>query len=154
VTVVRLSSEEIEFAAVAGALRQARAVAAGIPEKYGRRDDPWGIHIEGVAAELAVAKLIDRFWIPALHVQSSQERDVGSFEVRSTTHADGCLLLHKADPDDAYFVLVRGSMPTLDVVGWVKAGTVKLREFWRGVPGRECYFVPAEKCHPFTERAA
>jgi hypothetical protein len=146
---VRLTPEEVEFAATAGATRRARAISRGLDDRYGQVDtDPWRHDIEGVAAELAVAKTLGRYYIPALHVQSGTEGDVAHYQVRSTEHANGCLLVKDGDRDEDVFVLVVGSMPKLTVVGWMRASEGKLPEWRRNVRGREAWFVPQSALHP------
>lgn len=154
-TTVRLTPEEVEFAAVAGAMRRARALARGLGDRYGEVDtDPWRHDIEGVAAEMAVAKALGRFYVPALHVQSGAESDVAQYQVRSTEHRAGCLLIKDGDRDADVFVLVVGSMPTLTVAGWLRAADGKRQEWRRKVRGREAWFVPQASLRAMPETSA
>ena len=150
---IELAPDELEFAALAGVLRHGGALVNGVPDRYGMNGDGWGVHIGGVAAELAVAKHRDRFYLPALHVQRDGEADVGPFHVRSTPRDDGCLILHRGDPDDAVFVLVVGVAPALDVVGWLKGAEGKRPEFWRsGGVRHPAFFVPQSALRRFPDR--
>ena len=141
-TAVRLTDEELEFAAIAGAIQQARARAVGLAHSYGYNGDGWGVHIEGTAAELAVAKALNRYYVPALHPQRKGEADVGPYQVRSTERRDGCLILHPEDASDEIVFLVIGRAPDFDVVGWICAVDGKRPEFWQTYTGRPAYFVP------------
>jgi len=141
--VVNLTPEEVEFAALAGALRQARAIARGIPDRYGQVKNPWQRHIEGAGAEYAVAKFLKLYYVPALHVQTSGG-DVNRYQVRSTEKPDGCLLIKDGDRDEDVFILVVGTMPNLTVAGWLRARDGR-RDEWRRNPGvgrSGCWFVP------------
>lgn len=149
---VRLSTEEVAFVALAGALRRALALGRGLTDRYGQVDtDAWSQDIEGVAAELAVAKVLRRYYIPALHVQRHGDADVGPYQVRSTQHENGCLLIKDGDRDDEAFVLVIGSVPDLRVAGWLWAGAGKRPEWRRNVRGREAFFVPQPELKPMPD---
>ena len=150
---VTLDTEEMEFAALAGAMRRARALSVGLNDRYGAVDvDPWSIDIEGVAAELAVAKALGRYYVPALRVQT-EGGDVGSYQVRHTHHQNGCLLIKDGDRDEDYFILVIGHAPSLRVVGWLRAMHGRRPEWRREVRGRSAFFVPQEALSPIRGSA-
>jgi hypothetical protein len=50
-------------------------------------------------------------------------------EVRYTRHPEGRLKIEKTDADDHRFVLVRGSMPEYQIVGWMKGKEGKRPEW-------------------------
>jgi hypothetical protein len=151
--IVRLSPWELEIAAAAGVRRRVGALSRGLTDRYGAVDgDSWGQDIEGAAAEMAVAKLLGRYYVPALHVQTDGEGDVAQYQVRSTSHENGCLLVKTGDADEDVFILVTGRAPTLNVRGWMKAGDGKRAEWWREVRGRTAFFVPQSALRPLAKK--
>lgn len=156
--IVRLSPEEFELAAIAGARRHVGARVRGLADRYGAEalDDAWGVHIEGTAAEMAVAKLLGRYYVPALHVQrAGVEGDVGAYQVRSTTRSDGCLLVKSGDRDEDVFILVVGRAPAFDVKGWIRGRDAKREEWSRAPNGRPAaFFVPQAELRQIEKRRA
>jgi hypothetical protein len=151
--VIRLSPWELEIAAAAGVRRRVGALSRSLEDRYGAVDgDSWGHDIEGAAAEMAVAKLLGRFYVPALHVQANGEGDVAQYQVRSTIHDHGCLLVKTGDADADVFILVTGRAPVLTVRGWIRAGEGKRSEWWREVRGRTAFFVPQYALTPLRQR--
>ena len=141
---VVLDETEMEWASLAGAVQRGFSMGAGYQARYGHKGDPWSIQLEGVRAEMAVAKYLDVYWRPSLGRQRNGERDVASFEVRSRKRADGGLILHRQDPDEAVFILVVPAPPVFRLVGWIRAKEGKREEWW-GDPygyGRPAFFVP------------
>jgi hypothetical protein len=125
------------------ALARGRAAAHGFTDKAGAG---WAIDIEGACAELAVAKAVGTYWEPVWERTDRQRDDVEGWQIRSTPRANGCLIVHPSDPDDARFVLVTGTVPTFTIVGWLYGWEAKSDEFWRDPgTGRPAYFVPAAR---------
>jgi len=139
---VRLTWSEQLTAAHVGAMRRIGAMASGRPEPYGTPADLWAVDIEAAAAELAVAKAVGLFWPMATRPDRNLAGDVGPFQVRHTTRENGRLILHDRDSDDAAFVLVRGSIPSFDVVGWIWGADGKDQRFRFKGDGRPAFFVP------------
>ncbi len=99
----------------------------------------WGADIEGVGAEMAVAKALDRFWSPN---NRPDKADIGErLGVRYTAYPNGHLILHPNDEDGHIFVLVVGAMPEYEVVGHVLGQDGKREEWWREGE-RPAFFVP------------
>ena len=150
-SVVTLTWTEQFFAAQAGAMRRISAMARRRPEPRGHPPlDLWGLDVESAGAEAAVAKLLGKYWESVHPNPGLLCGDVGNIQVRSTTRPDGRLIIRQQDKRDAPFVLVRGSMPAYDVVGWI-IGADAMRDEYRnpgdGRPG-VAFFVPAEKLKP------
>jgi len=139
---VEMDAAEIELIAIRGVLRRLRGLRQN-RDRYGFDGDGWRVDINGVGAELAVAKLL-----AAYPTGLGLSGDVGRVEVRSTEYPDGALILHPADPDDRPFVLVTGQLPTYDVVGWVMAGDAKRKAYWRTDRRHPAWFVPQGALHP------
>ncbi len=124
-------------------MRQIEALKRGRPHRYGKpTGSEWDTHIEGCAAEMAVAKAYDLYWEPVARAPEDLAGDVSDLQVRSTWRENGRLILHKRDPGDAPFVLVTGKIPTFTIRGWILGREGKLVEFWDGGDGRAAYFVP------------
>ena len=140
---VRLTPAEMLIGAQAGAMRQVENLKTnGSKPTHGLKNNAkdWQIHIEGVLAEQACAKYLNRYW------SGKGERggiDVYDVDVRSTRHKHGCLIIHKSDPDDRFFYLVTGMNGVYHVHGGMYAGEGKNDEWWREpVDQRPAFFVP------------
>jgi hypothetical protein len=95
-----------------GGLMHARALARGWKDRVYESD--WNVHVEGIAAEIAVAKALGIRYRPKLN--GFKAPDVEHLHVRQTAHRDGSLIIRPGDPDGIY-VLVTGQCPTFTVVG-------------------------------------
>lgn len=151
---VELTPLEMELAATAGIMRRIEGRKRGRPEPWGEPPDGWGADIEGAGAEMALAKVLGRYWAGAV-VEDPRELDgdVGQrVQVRHTPRRNGCLLLHPTDPDDHAFVLVVGAMPTYRIIGWLYARQGKRESYWRTDTGRPAFFVPQGALRAFQPR--
>ncbi len=153
---VTLDQREILLAADLGVRRQVAAMLSGRQDSFGFErggKDPWRAHIEGVAGELAVAKVLNVFWTGTINTYRSRA-DVGSLEVKTRSKPDYELLVRPHDRDDAAFVLVTGEIPTYTVVGWILARDAK-RPVWLQMYGGRppAYFVPHDALHPMAALA-
>lgn len=142
---VNLTPSEMEVAACQGVKRRIRAILRGRIQahKYDGRIDPWVMDVEGAAAEMAVAKVLGRFF-PLSPNLDTAEGDLGDgIQVRSTLRSGGALILHDTDDGGDRFFLVRGRMPQLEVAGSIIAAQGKQERFWRTDTGRPAFFVPS-----------
>jgi hypothetical protein len=138
---VTLSPREIILAAMIGGIMHARALARGWKDRVYESD--WNVHVEAIAAEIAVAKALGIRYRPKLN--GFKAPDVEHLHVRQTAHRDGSLIIRPGDPDGIY-VLVTGRCPTFTVVGWIHSSDAKQPHYWRapdGGPG--AWFVPQRK---------
>lgn len=95
--------------------------------------------------EFALAKWLGIFWSGA---HSFRAQDAGGWQVRSTTHDKGRLVLHPGDSDDDRFVLVSGRNGRYELCGWILGRDGKLAEYWDDpVGGRPAFFVPRNVLH-------
>jgi hypothetical protein len=139
---IQLTTSEMLLGAQAGALRQIENLRDdGSKPTHGleNNEKDWQLHIEGVLKEQAVAKHLNRYF------SGKGKRggvDVHDVDVRSTEHLDGCLIVHKSDPDDRFFYLVTGVNGTYKIHGGMYAREAKQEEFWRGKIPRPAFFVP------------
>jgi hypothetical protein len=117
---VTLSPREIILAAMIGGLMHARALARGWKDRVYESD--WNVHVEAIAAEIAVAKALGIRYNPNLN--GFKALDVGDLHVRWTTRSNGPLIIRPGDPDGIY-VLVTGQCPTFTVMGWIHSSDAK-----------------------------
>ena len=122
---------------------------------YSGNDSIYG-DIDAVGAEQAVAKFLNRYWLAG--VNTHQLADVApDIEVRQTPHANGrlCIRPDKLQPERPY-VLVRGTMPDYEIVGWIRGKDAR-RDEWIDDPnkrGKSAYYVPASAlCTCFSKKA-
>lgn len=147
---------EITVAALAGALRQAGNERRGNHDAHGFKDEKgegWGLHIEGAIAEYAVSKGMNVSWVPAYGDHRLSEADVGEWQVRSTRHPKGRMIIHHSDDDDCLFYLAIASRHprgrSYRIVGAMKAREAKRAEWWEDpVGGRPAFFVPQAALDP------
>lgn len=142
---VKLTRAEMFEAAIAGIMRHIENL--GVRQDY--HDIPaefsWQADIEGAIGERALAKALGIYWAGRGQFRGS---DVGRYEVRTTRHATGRLILHPADADEAIFWLVTGADGTYQVRGWIKGCDGKRQEYWADPKGgRAAYFVPQSALH-------
>jgi hypothetical protein len=149
--VVTLSKWELVLGALTGAYR-AIDVIMGSWENRARGIDAdgriWTRHIEGALAEIAVAKVLDRFWTGS--VRTFTGGDVGELQVRCRIaepmdQAKRLIVQQKDSPEDV-FVLVVGRAPAYRVVGWIQAARAQQQVAWIQNPGNygEAFFVPQD----------
>ena len=98
------------------------------------------IDLMSCMAEMAAAKGLGLYWSG---VEGINSPDVGEYEVRSTTKLNGKLIIGEKDKDDQKVMLVTCDPPNFNLVGWMIAGKVKLRNDWifKSERGR-CWMAP------------
>jgi hypothetical protein len=146
---VTLSPREIILAAMIGSFMHARAIARGWKDRVYESD--WNVHVEAIAAEIAVAKALgirynpnlDGFWAP----------DVEHLRIRWTVYKDGSLIIRPGDPDGVY-VLVTGQCPTFTIVGWIHSYDAKQPCYWRVLRYNKAWSVPQRRLTRFIRAAS
>jgi hypothetical protein len=98
--------------------------------------------------EKAVGKATNRYYLPTVNTFKSGN-DVQTWQVRTRSKSFHELYVRDSDPDDRPYILVKGSCPTYDVVGWIWGHEARRPE-WRKNHGGygEAYFVPDAALHP------
>jgi hypothetical protein len=139
------------MAAMSGVERRLSAMAKQRKGAHGfDRDDFWGIDIEGLAAEWAVAKALGLYYEPVVGHLDTELGDVApGVQVRSSKHAGAHLLIHKSDSDTDRFILVTGLCGDYTIRGWEYGGDAKEDKFWRSHQGRSAFWVPQSALRPF-----
>ena len=147
---VTLSQMEIACAVSVGSKRHLHALERRRADQHGcdpDKQDGWGIHIEGAAGEIVVAK----FWgvyYPMTIDTFRRLPDVGECEVRTRSNPTYQLNVRENDDDDAPYILVRGRIPTFEIVGWLYGYEAKRNEWKKDYANREvAYFPPDNVLH-------
>ena len=143
---ITLTPGEMMSSGQVGLQRHIANIAAGRADKHGATPGDFGPHVIGAMGEMAVAKCLGTFWSGSTTFATRHAGDLpGGVEVRTTTHANGSLILHPTDPDDRRYVLVIAAPPVFTVAGWIVAREGKVDACWRDPTGknRPAWFVPA-----------
>jgi hypothetical protein len=151
---VRLTASELRLAATNGVERRIQALSKNRKGAHGfNREEVWDIDIEGLAAELVVAKALGVYYVPVVGQLDTDLGDVmPGVQVRSSKHPNAHLLLHKSDADDDRFVLVTGSSGNYTIRGWCYGHEGKALEYWRSFQGRTAYWVPQSVLRKFQPK--
>ena len=153
---VILTPAEGMMAAAVGALRHAESLQAQRRDAHGLQADMDGqaLHILGAAGELAVARVLGRYW--AGDVCSFKRPDIGaSVQVRTRSRPDYDLIVRDDDDPGAIYILVTGTPTRLTVHGWIKGADAR-RDEWRQTHGNRpaAWFVPQSALRPLKQQAA
>lgn len=148
---ITLTIGEMHLAAQNGCLRQIESMAKGLQDKHGFEGPGWNIHIEGAAGEIAVAKALGIYWGGSVN-SFRTENDVGKFEVRTASKNGYKLIVREQDKDSNIYILVTGSAPHFEVVGWMYGGDAKQKKYENAPNGRAAaYFVPQSDLRAIDE---
>lgn len=124
--IVSITAEEYLWATQCAAMRwrdslRDRRVDSVNPKSW---DDAFRIHQTGAMAEIAVGKCLGLY--PNLHVNEfkGMASDLpGGISVKWSR--SGRLRVRPKDPDHEKIILVTGSPPDLEIVGWIEAREAK-----------------------------
>jgi hypothetical protein len=122
-TTITLNRHEMRTAAMGGIERRLSAIAKNRPAFYGAdtRQNEWQIDIIGAIGEYAVAKYLNVYWEPATIIDKLDDLpgDVAHYQVRSTCHRNGHLIIHQADRPQAPFILAVIDNNKIELPGWI-----------------------------------
>ena len=149
---ITLTPVEIASAAQVGLLRRVSSIQNKLTD---RRMNPnqmnWEIDIEGACAELAAAKGLNIFW--CCGINTFKAADLGSnIQVRHTAKRSNRLIIRDGDKAEDVFVLVTGSAPEYEIVGWVLGKDGKNPSYLNDANdiGKPAYFVPQSALSPIA----
>ena len=153
---VELSPSEAFMAAAVGSFRQAESSYFNRKLTHGVSADAdiLSLHILGAAGELAVAKVLGRYW--GGDVGSFKKADLGqSVQVRTRSKHEYDLIVRADDNPDDVYVLVTGTPTRLRVHGWIR-GTDARRDEWIQTHGNRppAWFVPQSALRPLKKGAS
>jgi hypothetical protein len=150
---VTLTWHEAAMASHVGWMRQLAAIKAGKQDRHGYDGEGWSEHIEGACGELAVAKILGRYWDGSVNTWKAD--DLPGLQIRTRSRHDYDLIVRPGDDDQAAWVLVTGRCPEYRVRGWITGSDAKRAEWLRNYGGRPAaYFVPAEQLRGIEEIGA
>jgi len=118
--------------------------------------------IAGAQAELAASLGLGVQWAgPLLEIEAwdrwkKDGHDLGyQIEVKSTEHANGCLLLQeKHDPNLRYVMVVTRYSPEFLLIGWELGSAIKQQSHWDKEADRPCYKLMQSALRPLSELLA
>jgi len=122
-------------------------------EKFGNNENTLAVHLPGCLGELAFAKATGQYWSGA-GTSYHDDADVGAFQVRTTTHANGHLIVRPGEGhEDAPWALVTGEFPVYTVVGWIWGRDARRQEWLRTPNDRPpAFFVPRGSLNDWAPR--
>jgi len=124
-----------------GTLRYLESLFRGRKTRFPRAYEDQGLlhHQQGAIAELAFAKMVDRYW--AQHVNRFHEEDMRGVEIRFSNRNDT-----KVRPTDKniWIVSMGGELPKYVYKGCIFSEKAKKEEWLKdfGGFGKPAYFVP------------
>jgi hypothetical protein len=105
-------------------------------------------HEFGTAGEQMAAKALNKY-PTGLFESYAEDTDLGGHQVRCRSEQWQELWVVKDDPDDAYYILICGTVDTyFRVHGFVHATEAKQEKYWRkskgdgSFPRIDCYVIP------------
>ena len=141
------------MAAHCGLLRNLASIIDGRKPAYGFDDEDltWGPHIEGACGEVAVAKLLDKFWSPTVNTFGGA--DIGrSIGVRTRSKAHYDLIVREADDPNHKYILVTGRAPKFTVHGYIIGSDARKDDWVHSYGGRPAaWFVPQSALRSIDE---
>lgn len=143
-TPVTLNSYELAQAGTTGLLRNIAALKRGYKNKNETAN--WQNHVEGACGEVAVAKLLGKYWGGSVNTfKEGGDLDATGWEVRTRSSHHYDLIIRKDDADDRVFILVTGNAPNYQVHGWILAADGKQPKWLKDYGGHgDAYFVPKD----------
>lgn len=149
--IITLEEYEAHMAATVGMRRQLSSTMKGMQQRVnmpgGYSGNNWTEHIEGAAAECAVAKYLEVYWSGSVDT-FVRDGDVMGMEVRASIREDRRLKVAENDPDDRIVIGVHGRMPVFEITGWILARNAKALRQYRDDPGyvgRPAFFIPVSE---------
>jgi hypothetical protein len=149
---ITLTPSEMWNACCVGVTRQLVSVRKGLDPRKNRKPGTvcnFQEHIEGAIAEACFAKFLGTWW--SCSVNSFKLPDVGEWQVRSTTYANGHLIVRPSDLDHYRVALLTTNDTGAVLHGWMHMTEAKDDRFWR--PDWSTWWVPQNALTPFEEVA-
>lgn len=149
-----LSPGEYLMAANVGCFRHSESLQFNRKDNHGLEPDAdlLGIHVLGAAGELAVARVLGRYW--GGDVSTFKRADLGrSVQVRTGSKPSHSLIIRPDDSPEDVYVLVTGTPTRLRVHGWIRGAEARKDEWVRAHAGRPpAWFVPQSALRPLKRK--
>jgi hypothetical protein len=148
---ITLTWFEQQLAGIVGVIRGADSVRRGARVALFSGDNDEENEIQSSQAEYAVAKALNRHFVGG--VNAPELPDVSRMiEVRWTKYSTGHLILREKDCDDRPYVLVCGTSPTFEIVGWMLGADAKQEKWWCNPNNNGwCWYVPQAELHALKD---
>lgn len=151
---IKLSWSEMFCACVVGVVRRMSSIAKGLDAKKHADRSDFQTDIEGAIAEACFAKHHDHYW--SCSVNTFKLPDVSEWQVRSTGHRNGHLIIRPNDelPEEHFALVITDTTSTSayfggDIIGWMKACEAQVDRYWRD--DMNSWWVPQSDLHLFTD---
>jgi len=133
-----------------GVQRRINALRQNFKNRGGDADhrtgrEAWGLDVEGAAAEMAVAKGLNRFMPFIINTSTAKDDDLNGIHVRSTPYAQGHLLIYKDDFDEKPYVLAVGAIPRFNLKGFCLGKDGKQQKYFRQTLDGNAFWVPQDQ---------
>jgi hypothetical protein len=153
---IELTASEMAIANVVAAMRTTCNRAANIVERKIGSHSSYQMDVDGFAAELAFCKAMNLH--PDLSVVNQSlthdcvARNGKTIDVKTTRHLGGRLLVtpNKKDSATQIYVLVVGTAPAFDVIGYAYKEEVFKDANFGKLNGRWSYILKQSQLHAFT----
>lgn len=149
---IKLTREEVLYAAKAGVYRRINSLAKDYKDYYkdmkNQVHGAWSIDIDGALAELAAAKWLGCYW--GGHVDLFKGPDVLDLQVRSTCYMNGSLIIRGRDHDEYNYLLVLTRCPFAFIVGYMKGSEAKAMTDCFNKQDNDkapAWFIPQDRLH-------
>lgn len=147
---VTLTGFELSLAAPVGVRRHIDCLVNGRRQAAAAVDPVgnWQQEVEGACGELAVAKVLGRYWSGSVNT-FKMGGDVGDVQVRTRSRHEYDLIVRDRDRDADWFVLVTGTAPRYRVHGYIQGEAAKQPHYRKNFGGHgEAFFVPQADLTP------
>ena len=156
--IIDLNQQEMRLAIQVGTERCISSWSKGSKHAAGYKPkDLFDTNIKGAAAEIAVAKMLDVYYVPSVDTYKDEPDIYPNIEVRMTEMKRPSLIIRPNDVRDRRYVLVQnlwehGQLPKFAVLGWevFTNGVDKMWEdYWTdfGQNRPHCWAIPANELH-------
>lgn len=139
---ITLSPTEMDVARLVGERRHRNAAAHGWKDVVADIGESLDRHVNGAAAEIAVAKALGKYW--DADITRFKGADIlPDIQVRWRSQHDWDLIVRDGDNPEHLYYHVTGAPPRLCIHGFI-AGRAAKRECFRKNPGgyKPSFFVP------------
>jgi len=126
---VTLTPSELFVSSHVGCLRHISSIQRKLPNIVAGSKDDWNSDVDGASAEMAVAKHLGVYWNQS--VNAGKAPDVLEYQIRSTSHRNGCLIIRERDKVDATYILVITNPPIFKIIGSIHSTIAKQDKYWR-----------------------
>lgn len=126
---IALTHAEMWSACCVGVTRQLVSMRKGLNQHKNGITSNYQQNIEGAIAEACFAKYLGAYW--SCSVNSFKAPDVGEWQVRSTAHANGRLIVRTHDGNDSRVALLITHETGATLCGWIKQSDAKQARYWR-----------------------